>query len=292
MMVHYTDAYDTPEIAVDGDACKVASKMPESDHTSSSVSAGHAKARTALLAGLNHTPVPVLPSACPGQEALRMHPQSWPLKSYLELGALPGAVPCARLHARQVAWEWGLRGLAETIELLVSELTTNAVQAVADLLPCPAFIRFWLVSDRVRVLIEVWDVNPRPPMAKAFTGDGVPAFDEEGGRGLFLVAALSHRWGWYPVREWGGKVVWCELIALAIPRTRTPAIPEWKSGSASLSEPASSICPLGRSQPWSQHHRRAAASSALRCAGTVRKSDTDSMTPPACSNATGARSAG
>jgi hypothetical protein len=31
----------------------------------------------------------------------------WPLRSYLELAALPGAVPCARLHARQVLWEWG-----------------------------------------------------------------------------------------------------------------------------------------------------------------------------------------
>ena len=25
----------------------------------------------------------------------------WPLRSYLELGALPSAVPCARLHAKQ-----------------------------------------------------------------------------------------------------------------------------------------------------------------------------------------------
>jgi hypothetical protein len=31
----------------------------------------------------------------------------WLLRSYLELGALPGAVPCARLHARQLVLEWG-----------------------------------------------------------------------------------------------------------------------------------------------------------------------------------------
>ena|ERR1035438_767306 len=31
----------------------------------------------------------------------------WPCQSFLELGALPGAAPCARLHARQVLWEWG-----------------------------------------------------------------------------------------------------------------------------------------------------------------------------------------
>jgi hypothetical protein len=49
----------------------------------------------------------------------------WPLQSYLELAALPSAVPCARLHTRQVLWEWGLGAAAETVELLVSELVTN-----------------------------------------------------------------------------------------------------------------------------------------------------------------------
>jgi hypothetical protein len=39
-------------------------------------------------------------------------PHLWPLRSYLELGALPTAVPCARLHARHLLWEWGLNELA------------------------------------------------------------------------------------------------------------------------------------------------------------------------------------
>ena len=30
----------------------------------------------------------------------------WPLQSFLELGPLPSAVPCARLHVRQLLWEW------------------------------------------------------------------------------------------------------------------------------------------------------------------------------------------
>ena len=46
---------------------------------------------------------------------------SWPLRSCLELGALPSAVPCARLHAKQVLWEWGLRALADDAALLVSD---------------------------------------------------------------------------------------------------------------------------------------------------------------------------
>ena len=53
----------------------------------------------------------------------------FPRRSSLLLGALPSAVPCARLHARQVLWEWGLSEVAETAELLLSELVTNAVQA-------------------------------------------------------------------------------------------------------------------------------------------------------------------
>ncbi len=39
----------------------------------------------------------------------------WPLRESLELGALPGAVPCARLHARQILWEWALTPLTEAV---------------------------------------------------------------------------------------------------------------------------------------------------------------------------------
>ena len=53
----------------------------------------------------------------------------WPLQDFLELGALVSAVPCARLHARQVLWEWGLASLGESAGLLVTELITNAVKA-------------------------------------------------------------------------------------------------------------------------------------------------------------------
>ena len=55
--------------------------------------------------------------------------RQWPLHSFLELGALPGAVPCARLHARHLLWEWGLAALTDSTELVVSELVTNAIRA-------------------------------------------------------------------------------------------------------------------------------------------------------------------
>jgi len=138
------------------------------------------------------------------------------LRSYLELGALPTAVPCARLHARHVLWEWGLNGLAPDIELLVSELVTNAVKATAG--RDGAAVRLRLSGDSARILIEVWDADPRAPEPKDLGEHGTPDPQEERGRGLFLVAALSARWDWYPTREPEGKVVWCELEALS-PRT-------------------------------------------------------------------------
>ena len=141
-----------------------------------------------------------------------MTPYPWPLRSYLELGALPTAVPCARLHTRQLVWEWGLDGLAESAELLVSELVTNAVQAMEGQDDQPA-VCLRLSSDNTRLLIEVWDTDPRPPAPIDLGADGIPNLEEEGGRGLFLVAALSRRWSWYLTQNPTGKVVWCELAA-------------------------------------------------------------------------------
>ena len=136
-----------------------------------------------------------------------MTPHQWRLHSYLELGALPTAVPCARLHVRHLLWEWGFNETAADTELLVSELVTNGVKATAD--QQQAAIRLQLSSDNTCVRVEVWDADPRPPVLK----DGTPDLQEEGGRGLFLVAALSSRWDWYRTREPPGKVVWCELEA-------------------------------------------------------------------------------
>jgi anti-sigma regulatory factor (Ser/Thr protein kinase) len=129
---------------------------------------------------------------------------NWPLHSHLELGALPSAVPCARLHARQLIWEWGFNGVINDVELLVSELVTNAVRASLTIkrdLP----IRLWLLSDNVRVVVSVWDGNPRPPVRV----DAIE--DAESGRGLVLVEALSDKWDWFAHKSLGGKVVWCEI---------------------------------------------------------------------------------
>jgi anti-sigma regulatory factor (Ser/Thr protein kinase) len=132
----------------------------------------------------------------------------FPRRSSLLLGALPSAVPCARLHARQVLWEWGLSEVAEIAELLLSELVTNAVQSArAALNDLPVNLR--LSANRDRLLIEVWDGNAEPPAPRMLRNE-FPALDAESGRGLFLVETLSERWGWYPTRNPEGKVTWCE----------------------------------------------------------------------------------
>lgn len=136
---------------------------------------------------------------------------TWPLQSYLELGALPSAVPSARLHARLVVGEWGLPELIEVVELIVSELTTNAIQASQGLMgsryngrwsPGTPPVRLWLSSDKEFALVQVWDGNRIMPDIQE------PELDAEHGRGLMLVEALSAEWGAYVPTRSGGKVVW------------------------------------------------------------------------------------
>src|ERR1039457_1820574 len=103
--------------------------------------------------------------------------------------ALPGAVPCARLHTRHVLWEWGLTALRDDTELLVSELVTNAVHASRSM-EWTFPVRMRLLSDRAQVAIVVWDANPQPPV-RTEAGE-----DDETGRGLILVDAISERWDW------------------------------------------------------------------------------------------------
>ena len=142
----------------------------------------------------------------------------WPLRSHLELAAFPSAVPCARLHAKQIVWEWGLGSIAEAGELVVSEIGTNAVNVSAgadgsvpgyDEWQSRSCIALFLASDRSQVLVQVWDGSPDPPV-QASTDE-----DSESGRGLLLVEALCEDWGWHlPAGGSKGKWVWGS-VALA-----------------------------------------------------------------------------
>jgi anti-sigma regulatory factor (Ser/Thr protein kinase) len=132
---------------------------------------------------------------------------SWPRQTRLPLAALPTAPSVARGHVRAVAYEWGLRHLADIAELLASELVTNAVKASdrlkarADVVIVPVVL-LGLASDGNSILLRVWDgCQDMPTPQDADVAD-------ESGRGLMLVDTLSKDWGCYLLAA-GGKVVWC-----------------------------------------------------------------------------------
>ncbi|MFC8794819.1 ATP-binding SpoIIE family protein phosphatase [Streptomyces cinereoruber] len=109
--------------------------------------------------------------------------------------AEPASVAKARTAATTQLADWGLETLAFTTELIISELVTNAIRYAGG----P--IRLRLIRDTTLVC-EVSDPsNTHPRLRHARLTD-------EGGRGLFLVAQLSHRWG----SRYGasGKTIWAE----------------------------------------------------------------------------------
>ena len=108
----------------------------------------------------------------------------------------PQSVGRARELAREALESWGLEGLVDTTELLVSELVTNALRYGEG------EIRLRLLLDRTLVC-EVWDGNLVQPRRRRARDT------DEGGRGLQLVGLLSAGWG--SRRTPHGKTVWFEL---------------------------------------------------------------------------------
>ncbi|MGW6564037.1 SpoIIE family protein phosphatase [Streptomyces sp. NPDC054975] len=118
-----------------------------------------------------------------------------------ELSPDPALVARARAMAAEQLGRWGLDDLAFTTELVVSELVTNAIRHASG----PIGVR--LIRDR-SLICEVSDSQHTSPHAR-YAGN-----DEEGGRGLFMVAQLTDHWGtrYMPA----GKTIWAEQ-ALPVP---------------------------------------------------------------------------
>lgn len=103
-----------------------------------------------------------------------------------------------RGRARQVMRSWSLLDeVVETATLLASELVTNALVHGLG----PVDLRLRLTRDRL--VLEAVDVGHHMPRRRR-AGD-----DDEGGRGLQLVASMADRWGYRSLDD--GKVVWAEL---------------------------------------------------------------------------------
>ena len=156
----------------------------------------------------------------------------------LSLPATPSSPSAARAAIRPVLEQWGLHEQVETVELLLSELVTNAVRHAAGPAPAPRFDpesveEFDLESLELALLdnapvreehssgagrrqleivarrggdslwVEVYDQDVRMPRVRTAT------VNDEGGRGLFLVDQLSRRWGARDTPT--GKAVWFQV---------------------------------------------------------------------------------
>ncbi|MFF9276927.1 SpoIIE family protein phosphatase [Streptomyces griseosporeus] len=108
----------------------------------------------------------------------------------------PAAVGTVRAAATRQVEAWGLMELSMPTELIVSELVTNAIRYAAP----P--IRLRLLRD-ARLTCEVADASSTAPRLRHARST------DEGGRGLFLVAQLAHRWGARYTAD--GKIIWAEL---------------------------------------------------------------------------------
>ncbi|RKE20336.1 SpoIIE family protein phosphatase [Streptomyces sp. TLI_171] len=113
-----------------------------------------------------------------------------------QLGVTELEVGRARRLVRDQLAAWQLTALAETVELLVSELVTNAVRVAR------AEVQLQLIRVD-KLLVEVSDDNHNLPSLE-------PAESmSEHGRGLNLVSKLSEKWG--TARKAVGKVVYFEM---------------------------------------------------------------------------------
>lgn len=116
----------------------------------------------------------------------------------MDLTSAALSVPAARHAVRAVLGSWGIESYYE-IELVVSELVGNAVRHAGTETTLELEIAYSAPSVRVSVA----DGSSVRPMIRELQPEN------ETGRGMYLVQALSERWGTEHHR--GGKRVWVEL---------------------------------------------------------------------------------
>lgn len=107
----------------------------------------------------------------------------------------PATVATARGLVSERLTSWGLGELAFTTQLVVSELVTNAVRYATG----PIELR--LIRDRA-LICEVTDDSSTAPQLR-YADD-----TDEGGRGLYITAQITQRWGHRPTPR--GKTIWTE----------------------------------------------------------------------------------
>ncbi|WP_369264645.1 SpoIIE family protein phosphatase [Streptomyces sp. R35] len=122
-----------------------------------------------------------------------------PLRETWTVWRVPEAVRHARRYTKRVMRAWGVSDDLDAVLLVVSELVTNA------LVHTDGQVRLDLTLINHRLRISVADNSPRTPVKPTNLG-----WEATGGRGIFLVEAMSAAWGTVPVS--GGKQVWSDVL--------------------------------------------------------------------------------
>ncbi|MEW1892305.1 ATP-binding protein [Streptomyces sp. NPDC085659] len=125
-----------------------------------------------------------------------------PLPAYTEtLPRRPESARCARRMVGLALGVWDLDGLRDAAEIVVSELLANAIQHARR-----ESVRLTVTRlGDTRVRVAVVDLSRTHPVRRS------AGSDDESGRGLDIVDALSRgQWGVDSMR-WG-KRVWADLV--------------------------------------------------------------------------------
>ena len=121
------------------------------------------------------------------------------------LDLVPESAGRARRSARTMLTDWRLGHLVEDVDLVVSELVTNALLHSGDGPSGAASpIRLELDLSDGRLTCRVVDASPLPPLPEE------AADTAESGRGLVLVEALATEWDWEELPD--GKAVWAAFV--------------------------------------------------------------------------------
>ncbi|HEV8568816.1 MAG TPA: STAS domain-containing protein [Actinoplanes sp.] len=115
-----------------------------------------------------------------------------------DLLPVSGAARQSRNVATDACLRWELPDLVAPASLICSELVSNAVDHAGTMM----MLRLSLGNGYL--LVAVRDGSPAEPVLAA----RLPTASR--GRGLHLVSAVAHRWGFLPAHD--GKVVWASLL--------------------------------------------------------------------------------
>lgn len=137
-----------------------------------------------------------------------------PHEDRLDYTPVARSVTLARRRAARLVTEWGHPALAGDVALVVSELMSNAL--------LHGSLRDRLIRVRITVTGVTLRVEVSDPRGERLPNPCSVRDTDQFGRGLLLVATLSHRWGWEPRSV--GKTVYAEWVLGADPAVGNPLV--------------------------------------------------------------------